>query len=115
MIRNRLPTAALALSLVACAMIQGGDPGIYARLNDQDVQIAARLMQQTLEHAPDGTTRRWTNDATGHGGAVTPVRTYVTEDGHFCRDYREEIAAAGTEGRFLHTACRTDDAAWVWL
>jgi len=113
--RTRLLAAALVLPLGACAAIKGGDPDVYGTLSDQDVSIAARLMQQTLEGAPDGTTRRWSNDQTGHGGAITPVRTYVTEGGHFCRDYREELATTSAEERFLHTACRTEDARWVWI
>lgn len=105
----------LALPLGACAALKGGDPEVYGRLSDQDVAIAARLMQQTLENAPDGATRRWANETTGHGGTITPVKTYVTENGYFCRDYREEIALGDGEQRFFHTACRREDARWIWL
>ena len=113
--RTRLLALIVALPLGACAALQGGNPEVYGRLSDQDVALAARLMQQTLENAPDGATRRWSNDGTGHAGMITPVRTYVTESGHFCRDYREEIDLADGRERFFHTACRTEDARWVWL
>ena len=113
--RHRLLALIVALPLGACAALKGGDPEVYGRLSDQDVALAARLMQQTLENAPDGATRRWTNDTTGHAGTITPVATYVTEGGYFCRDYREEIALVDGEERFFHTACRTEDARWVWL
>lgn len=106
---------ALAFTLGACAGLRGGDPALYAEMERQDVDLAARLMQSTLESAPDGTTRRWTNAATGNSGAITPTRTYVSEDGSFCRDYREEIQAGREDGRFFHTACRTEDARWIWL
>lgn len=105
----------LALPLGACAALESADPDTYSRLSQQDVAIAARLMQQTLESAPDGATRRWTNDGTGHAGTITPVKTYVTQNGYFCRDYREEIALADGGQRFFHTACRTEDARWVWI
>ena len=95
--------------------IAAGDPTLYGGLADSDVSLASRLVQTTLEKAPDGATRRWTNDQTGNSGEITPLRTYATEDGSFCRDYREELAVGGTTGRFYHTACRDDAARWVWL
>jgi surface antigen len=113
--RTRILPLIIALPLGACAVLKGGDPEVYSRLNDQDVALAARLMQQTLENAPDGDTRRWNNQTTGSAGTITPVRTYVTEDGDICRDYREEISLTGQSERFFHTACRSGDARWVWL
>lgn len=113
--RSRLLALTVTLPLGACAALGGGDPALYANLSDEDVALAARLMQQTLERAPDGTTRRWSNGQTGHGGTITPVKTYVTESGHFCRDYREELTLGGREQRYFHTACRTDDAHWLWI
>jgi surface antigen len=107
--------AAVALSIAACAQIAPGDPGLYGGLAESDVSLAARLMQTTLEKGPDGVTRRWTNDQTGNSGEITPLRTYATEDGVFCREYREELAVGGSTGRFYHTACRDEAARWIWL
>jgi surface antigen len=114
MIRRILKLTIVALPMAGCASMAPGDPALYQRLADSDVTIASRLMQTALEKAPDGTTRRWTNDQTGNSGEITPLRTYATEDGHFCREFREELAVGGTTGRFYHTACR-DDARWIWL
>jgi surface antigen len=114
-VRKVLAVAAVALPIAACAQIAPGDPDLYGRLADSDVSVAARLMQTTLEQAPDGVTRRWTNDQTGSRGEITPLRTFATEDGVFCREYREELAVGGTTGRFYHTACRDEAARWVWL
>ena len=113
--RRVLAAAALALPIAACAGITPGDPDLYGGLDDSDVKLAARLMQTTLEKAPDGTMRRWSNDQTGNSGEITPLRTYATEDGTFCREYREELAVGGATGRFYHTACRDDAARWEWL
>jgi surface antigen len=109
-IRGLLMLSIAALPIAGCASMRAGDPDLYGKLADSDVSVASRLVQTTLEKAPDGTTRRWTNQETGSSGEVTPLRTYATEDGHFCRDYREELAVGGTTGRFYHTACRTDAA-----
>ena len=115
MLRKVLMRAAIALPVAACAQMTAGDPALYQGLADSDVSLAARLMQTTLEQTPDGVTRRWTNDQTGNSGEITPLRTFATEDGVFCREYREELAVGGTTGRFYHTACRDDAARWLWL
>ena len=115
MMARKLAITIVALQLVGCSSLTAGDPHVYQELAEGDVTLASRLVQTTLEGAPDGTTRRWTNQQTGNGGAITPLRTYVSERGHFCRDYREELAVAGHQGRFYHTACRDDAARWVWL
>jgi len=115
MVRRVLTLATIMLQIAACAQITPGDPNLYQGLADSDVNLAARLMETTLEKAPDGVTRRWTNDQTGNSGEITPLRTYATEDGSFCREYREELAVGGTTGRFYHIACRDDAARWVWL
>ena len=115
MIARKLTLPLLALQLAGCASLAAGDPGLYQGLAESDVSLASQLVQMTLESTPDGTTRRWTNRQTGNGGAITPLRTYVSESGYFCRDYREELAVGADSGRFYHTACRGDDARWAWL
>jgi surface antigen len=115
MIARRLTTAILALHLAGCAGVGAGDPALYQGLAESDVEMASRLVQTTLETAPDGATRRWTNQQTGSAGAITPLRTYASEGGYVCREYREELAVAGQAGRFYHTACRDDAARWAWL
>jgi len=113
--RKRLMVLLLGAPLAACTSLSGSDPLLYERLSARDVELAARVMQATLEEAPDGVTRRWQNGETGHRGAITPLRTWQSEEGHFCRDYREELVVGGESGRFQHTACRSGDERWVWI
>ena len=115
MLTRILTVALVSLQLAACANLSPGDPTLYQGLADSDVNLASRLVQTTLESTPDGTSRRWTNQQTGNSGEITPLRTYVSEDGVFCREYREELAVRDNAGRFYHTACRGDSAHWVWL
>ena len=103
------------LAVVACAGVTGSNTALYDRLDERDVALAAAAMQESLESAPDGATRRWANDATGHGGSITPTRTYLGVNGRFCRDYREELTIGKEEGRYHHSACRDDAERWVWL
>jgi surface antigen len=112
--RILLPLA-VVLTLGACAGLAGSDPNLYQSLSDSDVQLASRTMQSALERAPDGATRSWVNEQTGHQGSLTPTRTYVTESGYFCREYREELVIGADSGSFHQNACRDENARWVWL
>jgi surface antigen len=103
------------LALAACAGVTASDTALYDRLDARDVQLAASAMQQALETAPDGATRHWANDASGHRGAITPTQTYLGANGYFCRDYREEVRLGDEVGRFHHSACRDEAERWVWL
>ena len=104
----------LAASAPACTLSQGSDPAIYASLGKTDVVTAASTVQQTLESAPDGGVRSWSNPMSGHAGTVRPVATYVSEDGRFCRQYEEELRVGKGQGSYRHVACREEDGAWVW-
>jgi surface antigen len=115
MLRRTLIAASVAWPLAACAGLSAGDPELYQSLAAPDVALAAELLQTTLESAADGASRSWSNRETGNRGEITPLRTYVSETGYFCRDYREELTVAGDSGRFYHTACRDDGARWTWL
>lgn len=86
---------------------KGSDP--YSDLTDQDVSLVAKLLQRTLDYAPDGTTRRWANDQSGHSGAITPVRSYIASTGQYCRDYREDLSINGQSRNFMYSACRHED------
>ena len=95
--------------LAACTNKPAPDFNLYDALTEQDISLAARLLQRTLDHAPDGTTRRWINDQSGHSGAITPVRSYIASSGQFCRDYREGLSIGDNRGDFFYSACRNND------
>ncbi len=102
-----VPALALLAGCAASGPPVGGDP--YHALTEQDITLVAKLLQRTLDHAPDGTTRRWVNDESGHSGAITPVRSYIASTGQYCRDYREDISIDGNIQNFLYSACRDED------
>ena len=116
--------AVLALALTACAAAPPApppptplQPSPYARLSEEDVALAAAALQRTLETVPDGEARGWRNAQSGSVGRITPTRTYLSDGGYFCREYREELTTAGGEatGTFDNRACRDDGGRWVWL
>jgi surface antigen len=98
-----------AIALGACTTLPKAEPDPYDSLTELDITIAARLLQRTLDYAPDGTTRRWINDESGHSGAITPMRSYYASTGQYCRDYREDLSINGQEQKFHYSACRDED------
>ena len=112
--RAIVPLAA-ALALTGCASIFGSQAALYDQLNDQDVALAADNLQRSLENLPDGSTGRWANAGNGNHGTVTPTNTYLSASGHFCRDYQEDLRLGDQTGQFRHTACRDEEAGWIWL
>lgn len=90
-------------------------PVLYQSLTDEDVAIAAKLLQLALEKSPEDANRTWRNPASQHSGSVTPLSTYLSSTGYFCREYRETISIGTRTESYLNRACRDDDGSWVWL
>jgi hypothetical protein len=109
---------ALGLALAACQQPRFVDEGpppvdLYADMSDRDADLAASTMQTALETAADNAAVDWSNPETGNRGRFTPVRTYQTEGGYFCRDFEEELTVAGrTEVYENNHACRAEDGIW---
>lgn len=104
----------LLAALVPREAIGGGAdalPVAYRYLAAQDVAVAAATVQGALEQAVSWDTRRWRSAAAS--GAVTPLRTFRTGDGRYCRDYLEVVLARGHAPAYgKSTACRSSDGFW---
>jgi surface antigen len=90
------------------------EESFYARLADSDVAMAVNTMQTALMSGRDGHTATWQNDATAMRGAITPLRTFLTSRGYFCRAYREDIWLDRHQQSQVNTACLNDDGKWIW-
>jgi surface antigen len=105
-------------ALGGCAsLLPGGrELGLYGQLGDGDVALAATAMQNGLEKLPNDQTVRWRNPKSGHGGAITPRVTLISDNGSFCRRYDEQLVLAdGRTTTIDNTACRDAAGRWVWL
>jgi len=84
-----------------------------ARVTASDRAIADQNVQSALEKSVSGTPVSWNNPSTGARGTVTPVRTWKTANGTYCRSYRERIRlATGKTVSNEGVACRTSNAVW---
>ena len=90
------------------------DESFYARLADSDVAMAVNTMQIAMMSGRDGHTAAWQNDATAMRGAITPLRTFLTSRGYFCRAYREDLWLDRRQQSQVNTACLNDEGKWIW-
>lgn len=81
-------------------------------LDDRDKRLAAEASQNALETAPTGRSVTWRNPDNEHSGAVTPVKTYQTPSGTYCREYEQIITIDGKREKVYGTACRQPDGSW---
>jgi surface antigen len=81
-------------------------------LDRADRLYAANAQSTALEAAPTGQTITWNNPDSGHYGDVTPVRTWQTDGGRYCREYQQTIVVGGQPQSGYGTACRQPDGSW---
>ena len=81
-------------------------------LDDTDKLMMERTTQASLEHVQSGQTSSWSNPDSGHSGTVTPVKTYQTNSGQYCREYQQTVTVGGDQQEAYGTACRQPDGSW---
>lgn len=100
---------AVAIGTLAGALI-GQDIG---RSLDQADRLAMESnAQYALEHAPTNTSTPWRNPDSGNAGQITPIETYQTKNGEYCREYHQTVWVGGKEQQAYGTACRQPDGSW---
>ena len=99
---------------IAAGVLLGGLVGgaTGSMLDDQDKRTAAATTQQALEDKPSGATTTWKNPDSGNSGSVTPVRTYQSASGQYCREYEQTVTIGGKPQKSYGTACRQPDGSW---
>ena len=76
---------------------------IGQQLDERDRMLMGQTFNHTMEKAPINATGQWQNPDTGHGGSVTPTRTFATETGTPCRQMQ---LRPGTARRRPRNRCR---------
>ena len=67
---------------------------------------------QAMEHAKENQPIAWKNPDTEEQYTVTPVRTFQTNEGRYCREYQAQATVGGKVQETYGTACRQPDGAW---
>jgi len=101
---------AVAIGTLAGALI-GQEVG--KSLDRADTLAMERNAQYSLEHTKTNSTTSWRNPDTTNSGSLTPVETYQTREGQYCREYIQTVTVAGKKQQAYGTACRQPDGTWM--
>lgn len=99
---------------IAAGTILGGMLGneIGASLDRADIAYYNKTQQNALELVSDNVPSRWVNPDSGNSGVVTPVKTYKTPAGNYCREFTQTIQIGNKQEEGYGTACRQPDGSW---
>ena len=102
------------LAAVAVGTLLGAFVGSEAgkSLDRADRLFAKQTAQRSLERVPSGQSTTWNNPDNGHSGTFTPMRTFQTAGGGYCREFQQTVTVAGEMKRAFGTACRQPDGSW---
>ena len=85
---------------------------LYTKMTPDDVRTANQVVQNALEGTLSGTVLSWKNPISGHSGSVTPIKTFRSKSGSYCREYDETLTIGNRTERYTDTACRGADGRW---
>lgn len=86
--------------------------GVRAQMTASDIDHAVATMQIVLESSGNGEGLPWLNAETGNSGEITVLRTFQTDEGRFCRVFRDGMLISGASASFENTACRDESGTW---
>jgi len=101
---------AVAIGTLAGALI-GQEVG--RTLDRADQMAMERNAQYALESTRTYSTTSWRNPDSGNYGGITPVETYQTSSGQYCREYYQTVVIGGQQQQAYGTACRQPDGSWM--
>lgn len=102
------------VAMIGCtpvSQITDSEP-LYARMTRDDVLIANQTVQNALENALSGMRLSWQSSNSGHSGSVTPINTFKSKSGFYCREYDETLTINNRTERYKDTACRDSNGLW---
>ncbi|PLX82342.1 MAG: hypothetical protein C0617_14580 [Desulfuromonas sp.] len=108
--KGRGQLVAVAIGTLAGAIL-GQEAG--KSLDRADQLYMQRNAQYALESTRTNTTTTWRNPDTGNYGTITPIETYQTGQGQYCREYQQAITVGGQQQQAYGTACRQPDGSWM--
>ena len=97
-----------AVATVVGTLIGASVGGAVGRSMDE---VDRMRMNASLETVRTGVTTTWSNPDSGYDYAVTPTRTWETDEGP-CREYTMEAEIGGRTEQIYGTACRQPDGSW---
>lgn len=98
--------------LSVAAHAPGHGVNLFRELDYPSLEVARGAVQAALEKRTQGETEHWAVPGVARG-AVTPIRTWKSDSGHWCREFEETLQFP--DGRAQTTRavrCRSGDGRW---
>lgn len=117
-----LPTAIAASVALLAVGLSGGymlsdyrgdrEAALVQALHTADRQLIAATLSRALEKQLSGVSVEWSNPDSGSSGVVTPVRTFRSNGGQWCREFTQVSMVDGQAVTMRGVACREDGGVW---
>jgi surface antigen len=79
---------------------------------EADQILRNSTLSAALEQQISGQTVTWTNPDTGTSGRITPVRTFKSKTGQWCREFDSELTRVDQSELRRGIACREPEGIW---
>lgn len=99
---------------IAAGTLIGAGVGnsLGSSLDKADIAYHSKASQDALEKAPKNKMIPWKNPNNGHSGSITPIKTFKSKKGTYCREYKQVINIGGKQEEAYGKACRQPDGTW---
>jgi surface antigen len=88
--------------------------GVHAGMDTETHRQAHEAAQIALETHLSNRARQWSSTRLDISGRITPLRTWRSRSGHFCRAFLELVRLpSGVERTGRGHACRNEAGSWV--
>jgi hypothetical protein len=81
-------------------------------LPDSALRQRVSAIQRAMENQPSGAVVNWQDATAQVSGSVEPVQTVRADDGRWCRNFQEHVAAFGRRYALTGEACRESAGGW---
>jgi surface antigen len=114
---RRTPRRLLVLLIIAaggCTTMDGAVPPVEGQIpaSAMEISAGAATVQAVLERYPSGTVGVWIDPETETTGTITPIRTYQSASGIYCREFLSEMERSNHKSSEEAVGCRTGDGVW---
>ncbi len=82
-------------------------------LSDKTAKNIRHTFQDALENYQNDKSVSWSDKKTGVKTTTTPVQTFQTADGKFCRNYKQIVNQGDGDGLYVGVACREGKLKWL--
>lgn len=102
----------IAAAIIGALGAAGGYE-VTQKLTAGDQQAMDKTAYHSLTEAPSGNGMKWSNMESGNSGDITPLRTYLSDDGRICREFKATVKVDGVEKETVQKACRNENGDWI--